>query len=212
MKCLKRCALALILILVFGMAALAATAWFAADWLNAADAPVKADRMLILAGETARFVYGAELYQQGYASEIYVSRPVRLPSYRLLDELQIPFPRFEEVYRAILVKKGVSDQHIHYLGESLVSTVDEANAMREITMRSGWKSLLVVTSPYHVRRVKMVFRDTMPEVSVAVVATPYESFPAKWWTDQDVARNVLLELAKILFYLVGGQFSSVTAS
>ncbi len=208
MKCFKRCAFALLAILMTGIMALGAIAWFAADWLNASDAPVKADRMLILAGEPARFVYGAELYQQGYAAEIFVSKPARLPGYRILDEIGIPFPRSEDVYRAVLVKKGVPDRHIHYLGDSLLSTVEEAKAMHELTTRTAWKSLLVVTSPYHVRRVKMTFRDAMPEVSITVVTTPYERFPAKWWTDQDAARNVVLELAKILFYMLGGRFAS----
>lgn len=208
MKCLARCVLALTLILLAGILALGAVAWFATDWLNAGDAPVRSDRMLVLAGEPARFVYAAELYRQGYAPQIYVSKPARLRSYEILDELQVPFPRLEDVYRAILVRKGVSEQHIHYLGESLLSTAEEARAMRELQAASNRKSLLIVTSPYHVRRVKMVFHDALPGVAIVVVATPYERFPAKWWTDQDTARNVLLEVAKIVFYLVGGRFTS----
>jgi hypothetical protein len=41
---------------------------------------------------------------------------------------------------------------------------------------------------------------------VRIVPTPYDPFPARWWTDQDAARNVLLELAKIAFYRLGGRF------
>ena len=212
MKCLARCALALSLILLGGVLALGTLAWFATGWLNDGDAPVKADRMLVLAGEPARFVYAAELYRQGYAPEIYISKPARLPSYTIFDELRIPFPRFEELYRAILVRKGVDDQHIHYLGEALLSTIEEARAMRELQAVSSRNSLLIVTSPYHVWRVKRVFRDALPGVAIAVVATPYERFPARWWTDQDTARNVLLEIAKIAFYLMGGRFMSSAAS
>jgi hypothetical protein len=45
-----------------------------------------------------------------------------------------------------------------------------------------------------------------------VVATPYEPFPREWWKDQDAARHVVLELSKIAFYLLGGQFSSTPAA
>lgn len=66
--------------------------------------------------------------------------------------------------------------------------------------------LLVVTSPYHVRRAAMIFRQAYGGAHV-VVGTPYEPFPREWWRSQDAARNVLLELAKITFYLVGGRFT-----
>jgi hypothetical protein len=52
----------------------------------------------------------------------------------------------------------------------------------------------------------MVFRDKMKGCRFRVLATPYEPFPTKWWTDQDAARNVILEVAKILFYKFGGRF------
>jgi hypothetical protein len=41
---------------------------------------------------------------------------------------------------------------------------------------------------------------------VHVVASAYEAFPARWWTEQEAARNVLLESAKIVYYKLGGRF------
>ena len=46
------------------------------------------------------------------------------------------------------------------------------------------------------------------DVTFVVCATPYESFPDDWWHSQDAAREVLLEWAKLAFYLVGGRFSA----
>ena len=181
---------------------------FAAPWLSAQDPPAPADAIIVLAGEPARSLYGADLYRQGLAAEVYITRPVRLRPYKILDDLNIEFPRMEAVYREILIKKGVGADHIHYLGESLLSTVDEARAARALAVHTSIKKVIVVTSPYHVRRVRMVFADYAPGLQIAVVATPYEPFPAKWWIDQDVARNVMLELAKILFYALGGRFTS----
>ena len=106
------------------------------------------------------------------------------------------------------MKKGVKEQHIHYLGNGSLSTIDEALAAKQMMVASNSKSLLIVTSPYHVRRVKMIFRDLMPDALVTVVASPYEHFPEKWWNDQGTARDVLLEVAKIAFYIFGGRFTS----
>jgi hypothetical protein len=40
------------------------------------------------------------------------------------------------------------------------------------------------------------------------VATPYEDFVEKWWTDQTSAVNVVLETAKLIHYHLGGAFRS----
>lgn len=42
--------------------------------------------------------------------------------------------------------------------------------------------------------------------ALAVCATLYEPFPDEWWRSQDAAREVLLEWAKLLFFLAGGRF------
>lgn len=181
----------------------------AGSWLVTADRPAAADALVVLSGEPSRHLYGADLYREGIARQVYITRPVRLRAYKTFDDMKIPFPKIEDLYRAVLVGKGVDARHIHFLGEALVSTVDEARAVKVLASKNSLRKLVVITSPYHVRRVKMVFRDVVPEVEVAVVATPYEPFPAQWWTDQDAARNVVLELAKLAYYLLGGRFSSV---
>jgi len=211
MKCLMRCALTLGLILAAAALALAGFAWFAVDWLNTSDAPRKADVMLILAGEPARFLAGADLYHQGYATQILVTKPVRLRPYRIFDDLKIDYPRSEEVYRQILIKKGVDGQRIRYLGDGVISTVDEARALRAHAAADKIRSVLVVTSPYHVRRTKMIFHRELPDVAITVVANPYEPNPERWWTHQDMAQAIVLELAKTLFYVLGGSFTSPTA-
>ena len=82
MKGFLRCALTLALVVTAAAFFLAGIAWFAAGWLSASDKLVKSDQILVLAGEPARFLYGADLYRQGYAPEVYVSRPVRSPASR----------------------------------------------------------------------------------------------------------------------------------
>jgi uncharacterized SAM-binding protein YcdF (DUF218 family) len=69
--------------------------------------------------------------------------------------------------------------------------------------------ILVVTSPYHVKRASITFQDAFGEsAKLEVTGTPYESFPDKWWASQDATRNLLLELAKLTFYAVGGRFTA----
>ena len=70
------------------------------------------------------------------------------------------------------------------------------------------RRIIVVTSPYHVKRARMILTGVMAGYEISVVGTPYDSFQKQWWKDQDSARNVMLELIKILFYIFGGHFYS----
>jgi len=176
------------------------------EWLRNEDPLERADAIVVLGGDYSRAFHGADLFLQGYAPLVCVICP-RVPSReRLLEDLGIPHPREAEIYRDILLKKGVPGAVVALLGESLVSTVDEAEAAAR-RFPAGSR-ILVVTSPYHVRRAKMVFRDHLEGRDVRVVGSAYEPYPSRWWTDKEAAGNVLLELHKILFYAGGGRFRS----
>lgn len=181
------------------------------SWLEAGDAPEKAEALIVLAGEPARAVYSADLYNQGFAHNVYVSRPVRERGHKMLEEYGIFILRAEDIYKQILVKKGVPESSIHFFGKASVSTVEEAEIINGI-FHGPQCHILVVTSPFHVRRVKMIFKNNVKKCVVSVVGNPYEDFPEKWWTNQDSARNVLLEVAKIVFYKIGGQFHSAQSA
>ena len=113
--------------------------------------------------------------------------------------------REEDVVRQVLLKKGVPAGAIEYFGKDLISTAAEAQAARALFAR-GSPKLLVVTSPYHLRRARLTFADALPAAEIRVIATSYDPLPLAWWKDQSAARNVLMELAKITFYQLGGRY------
>lgn len=183
------------------------SAGFAGYWLQSEDQPEQSDAIVTLAGNPTRAFYAADLYLKGYAAQIYVSKPIRSHEERMLDESGIPFPFAEEIYRQVLLKKGVPDSHIQIFGKSSMSTAEEAEVLKGLFKGTNYK-LLIVTSPYHTRRAKMIFKDYLAGYDIKVVGTPYESFPVKWWTEQDAAKNLILEVFKILYYKTGGSFHS----
>jgi uncharacterized SAM-binding protein YcdF (DUF218 family) len=205
MHCAKKCGLFLLIVFIAAAIGAAVGLSYAADWLSAGDRPQKSDAILVLGGSYTRPFQAAELYRQGLARKIYVSVPLREDQYRLLDEAGIAFPREEEVVRQVLLKKGVPASAIEYFGKASVSTAAEAQAARELFAK-GAPKLLIVTSPYHLRRSRMTFTDALPAADIRVIATSYDPLPQAWWKDQSAARNVLLELAKITFYQLGGRF------
>jgi len=177
------------------------------SWLKGGDQPVPAQAIMILSGPPTRAIYAADLYNRGYAKNVYITRPVREHFFKLTDDLGVYFPRTEQMQKDVLLKKGVPAKHITLVGGTCKSTVDEAGVADSV-FKGKDCSILVVTSPYHVKRAQMIFRDKMDQCRIKVLATPYEPFYERWWTDQDSARNVLLEVTKIVFYKLGGRFES----
>jgi uncharacterized SAM-binding protein YcdF (DUF218 family) len=205
MHCAKKCGLFLLIVFLAVTTGAAVGIGFAADWLSVADRPQKSDAILVLAGNYGRPFQAADLYREGLARKIYVSVPAREDQHRLLDEAGIAFPREEAVVREVLLTQGVPAGAIGFFGKDSVSTAAEAQAARALFAR-GAPKLLIVTSPYHLRRTRITFTDALPGADIRVIATSYDPLPQAWWRNQSAARNVLLELAKITFYRLGGRF------
>lgn len=199
----------LVLALAVLVAAAGAFAYQAARWLKQDDPPAKADAIIVLAGRFERTLHAADLYRAGQAPLVLLSEAVQDASIRQLESLGIKLPSVYEIHTRILAAKGVPEAAVQKLGAKALSTADEAQAIAARFGKSGQR-VLVVTSPSHVRRARMIVADALQgrEVGLAVCATPYESFPDQWWRSQDAARDVLLEWSKILFYVLGGRFSA----
>lgn len=205
MHCAKKCGLFLLVVLFAAVTGAALGLSYAGEWLSVGDQPQQADAILVLGGSYTRPFQAADLYRQGFARKIYVSVPAREDQHRLLDEAGVAFPREEEVMRQVLLTKGVPASAIEYFGRDSISTAAEAHAARTL-FGEGAPRLLVVTSPYHLRRARMTFANVLPAADIRVIGTSYDPLPLVWWKDQTAARNVLLELAKITFYKLGGRF------
>ena len=173
-------------------------------WIDCGDQPAKSDILVVLAGDYYRPAFAAELYAQGYAPEVWISRPKRDASLAKLDGLGIRLPTEESVNRQILVKRGVPDKRVHLYGRAVNSTADEASALREEFPAAG-KKILVVTSRYHVRRSRLIFRRLLPDADVRVVSAPFDASQKRWWKDKELAENAPLEIMKTIFYLAGGR-------
>jgi uncharacterized SAM-binding protein YcdF (DUF218 family) len=205
MQCFKRCAALILGFAVLSGASLAMVLLAAPRWLAAADAPGPADAIVVLSGDYRRLYEGAELYKAGHARRIIGTREIRNPTIQVLEAEGMSFPLHENIVRTLLTGKGVPGEAIGFVGRDVVSTAHEAAALAEAFPSPGIR-LLVVTSPYHVRRTRMILSDALPHAKLAVVANRFETLPDAWWRDQAAARNIVLEFAKTAWYLLGGRF------
>lgn len=173
--------------------------------------PQRADVGLVLAGHFSRAIYAAELYHQAYVGRIWISRPEREQELTQLDAIGVPYPRYEEISRAILLRKRVPNDRIEIIGDGATSTMNEARVVAALLpKRPEVKSILLITSRFHVRRAEAIFNKVLEPslgVKLTAVGTPYDGFVAdRWWTDRDSTRQVILESAKLLLFWVGGEY------
>jgi len=82
---------------------------------------------------------------------------------------------------------------------------EEAVNTRRTMEANGWRRALVVSDPYHLRRLSWtwarVFKDS--GLSYSLVATsPQRWDPDGWWHDEKIAPFVIMEYIKLAYYLV----------
>lgn len=175
------------------------------------DEPRPAGAMVVLGGQYFRPVHAARLHARGLAPEVWISRPETPPEATLLPQVGVDLPPQEEIYRRLLVLHGVPEAAIHFYGREVQSTAEEATLLAQALRarpQGPPQTLLVVTSPYHVLRARLIFEAAFPGTQVLAVATPDEPFPRRWWSRQSSAVRVVNETAKLTWYLLGGRFST----
>lgn len=166
-------------------------------WLVVEDPLGKAHAIVVLSGGMPlRAVGAAELYRQGYAPEVWLTHSAE-PG-ESLKALGIPFEGGEEVYNArVLIHEGVPAGAIHVLEPVIVNTADEVKVISAALEREKDRSVIVVTSKPHTRRVRLLWRKLAPRECHAIVRAasddPFD--PRHWWRSTadalDVVREVL---------------------
>ncbi len=194
-----------LLALIVGGAAVLSAGW----WLPVNDELKPADAMVLLGGDPRRAPHAADLYLRGLAPAIYTCRPMN-ESMEPLVSLGMSFPREEELSTQALRLKGVPDEAVHLYGEGLLSTVDEGEHLARL-LGPEVKTVIVVTSPHHCRRAKLILSKLLPGRELLFSYPPYERFERKWWTHQTSARHVIIETAKFVFYFAGKPFRAEQA-
>lgn len=186
---------------------------FGPQWMAHEDVAGVADYIVPLGGNPVRAEYAADLFQRGYADRIFVGRQEISSEDTLLERYGIPVTRKELAYHYVLTAQGVPAGAVRFFGRALTNTVEEAEALAE-AIGTGPGRIIVVTSPYHVFRTRMVLKRQLPEWTVMVVASPQDppdqpdQPDEPWWRTQRSTRSVLMESVKIVYYLLGEVFRS----
>jgi uncharacterized SAM-binding protein YcdF (DUF218 family)/glycosyltransferase involved in cell wall biosynthesis len=150
--------------------------WILAAPLRLAEAPRGADAIVVFAGGVGesgqagggyqeRVKTAVELYRGGFASA-------------LVFESGYTFAfREAEIMRDLAVSLGVPASAIA-LETHGVNTYDDVMRVREVLRARNWRRILLVSSPYNMRRAVLVWRKQAPDVDVVPTPVPQSQFYA----------------------------------
>ena len=148
-------------------------------WLVVADPLAPSDAIFVLEGRTpAREVEAAALYHRRVAPLVGLSRPRDVQNVaRQLARL----PAIQEIASGALANLGVPPAAILRLDAEVQNTVEELAAIAEASRARGFHRVVLVTSPSHTRRVRMIWDARPRGVAATVHPTSYETFDAQRW-------------------------------
>jgi len=167
-----------------------------ASYLNFKTTISPSDVIIVLSGCTERFKHSVRLYKQGYAGNIMITasnEPLELANVHL---------DWEWIIRDAARQEGIPEAAL-LIVEDITSTYDEACFTRKIMLEKGFKSAIVVSSPYHMRRVRMIFEKVYKRSGISLYYSPVEESwfqVEKWWTREGELVAVVNEYIKLVFY------------
>jgi uncharacterized SAM-binding protein YcdF (DUF218 family) len=139
----------------------------------------------------------ADLVRKGVAARVAV---LVVPDGPVEDELRrrgIPYPDLESLYRTQLEALGVRT-----IVESprVTGTTDEAAVLPGWCAEHGYRSVLVVTSWHHSRRLQRALKRSTngQPIRMTIRISRYSNFgPDNWWLTREGERTVVVELQKL---------------
>jgi uncharacterized SAM-binding protein YcdF (DUF218 family) len=173
--------------------------WRIAAPLRIIASPARADAIVIFGGGVGesgragggaleRLKQGVDLYKAGYARSLIVSSGY---VYTLHEA---------EVMRATAIEQGIPPSAI-VLEERAANTYENVRFVDDILRARGWKRILLVSSPYHMKRALLVWHRVAPEVTV-VPTPPSDSqfFEHQRGASFEQVRAILQEYVAIAAY------------
>ncbi|MBL7196525.1 MAG: YdcF family protein [Candidatus Omnitrophica bacterium] len=150
--------------------------WFLAEPLRISQEPKKADAIVVFAGGVGesgkagqgyeeRVSRAVELYKEGYADKI------------IFSSGYIYFLEEASVMKAVAISLKVPESAI-ILEDQAKSTYENVIFTKEIIDKQNWKDILLVSSPYHMRRVSLVFNKIGKNIKVTCTPVPDSLFYA----------------------------------
>ena len=174
------------------------------DFLVVSDSLETADVIVVLAGhQDGRCLKAAELFLQGWSPRIVITKGNYPHGIEQLKRYGIRELESHKKCAAILKFLKIPKGAIEIIEGYNTSTADEAQKLRRYMQHQGLRRLIVVTSNFHTRRSRLLFRRVLKgtgTITVVPAASDYQFDPDQWWTRRRDSKVLLWEYQKLIFY------------
>ena len=165
---------------------------FAAESWVIEDPLEKADVLIVLSDDNFyadRATRAAELFREGKASLVVASGRRLRPSAGIAELMQHD-----------LVERGVPKDKIVRFVQDGDSTREEAEALAKLAKTKKWHKAIVVTSNYHTRRARYIFRRVFPQdIEIRIASSRDGDFDSEnWWEKRKSTKLFIREIAGMM--------------
>lgn len=159
------------------------------------DPRERVDAIVVVAGATpGREETAAGLFRAGWAPRVLVSRQFVGDRVQRLLDMGIRRLDFQGESVAALERYGVPREAIVALDQPAEITETELRAVVAAARDRGWARVILVTSPFHGRRVRLIWRrESGGAIEGRVVTAPDECSVGAWWHRRRCSEAVLHE-------------------
>jgi uncharacterized SAM-binding protein YcdF (DUF218 family) len=189
---------------VLGLALYASGSWWlpaVGRWLDVGETPRVSDYCLVLSGDFESRPFGAAaLYRKGF-----IRHAIWLTHIASTERVSPTRLDSDAAARRILTTVGVPDDRIVVLDGPCVSTFDEAQSLERMLATHPDATVAVVTSDYHTRRSRWVFRHVLGDRAdhLQFISVPTDYFNAEnWWRVEEGFASYSKEILKLPFYYI----------
>jgi uncharacterized SAM-binding protein YcdF (DUF218 family) len=170
----------------------------AGRWLVIEDNLQHARAIVVLSGLTPyRAMEAAEIFREGWAPQVWLFKDDPRGPDQAFSHLGIHHVTEEEYDQQVLERLGVPLTAIVILESPATNTENEFELLRRELQRQGGDKVIIVTSPVHTRRSRLIWRLVVGNHPQALLR--YDAFeprdPEHWWRStqdiQDVEHEIL---------------------
>jgi len=188
-------------------AAFLAMIFYAPQYFSYADKPVKSDVIILIVGPDlrAKKIEALKLIEQGYAKNLFITCHGNISNVPTNPHMNVPekLPDFESI------QSDINDtSHYPWYFENTHKEILEA---KKAIDRKGFRSAIFVSSPFHMRRIKIIADHIFDNRSLQMkfVPTRYEdSIDPDWILSLHNLELFAMEYLKITCFSVYNRFAT----
>jgi uncharacterized SAM-binding protein YcdF (DUF218 family) len=170
-------------------------------WLNASDPAEPTEMCFVLGGNSFERGLAAVAIWKQFPEQKFITTGGNFPYQILcLDTMLLEC----ELTKQWMVSNGIAATQIDTLS-SAHSTMDESNEILDWCIQHQVHHITVISSAFHMRRVRMVFEDKFEKADIRINfhgATAVDYTDDNWWHSEEGLIMTNNELVKLFYYVI----------